>query len=217
MTSHSVVTEINLFLCLLFPVILSREEIPYSLHSSLQSKQRKKTQSKDKRGRHLFWKCVCEILFLYDNFLFSAFWNLKQQWVSSTELIDCFPVNPVKLGLMLRVKLIIFGHCDRVWSRLCHWKCGEVLVKSLQTEYSLVNREWQTIWTCANVFLCTVLLSHVYMKTTLVFKFSDRIRVDLFNVYCLEVKLKVCSHCSQILHQNPLKWHDKVERMMFNG
>lgn len=64
--------EINVFLCPLFPVILSREEILYSSHSSLQSEQRKETQSNNKRRRHVFWKYVCEIIFLYDNFLFSA-------------------------------------------------------------------------------------------------------------------------------------------------
>lgn len=59
------------------------------------------------------------------------------------------------------INFIVSTHCNRVWSHLHHWKSGEVLVKSLQMEYSPVNGELYTIWTCANVFLCTVLLSLV--------------------------------------------------------
>lgn len=69
MTSPSIIIETNVVLCPLFPVILSRGEVLYSSHRGLQGKHRKETQGNQRRGRSVFWKCVCEFIFLYRNFL----------------------------------------------------------------------------------------------------------------------------------------------------
>lgn len=151
MTTHLIVIEINVFLCPLFPVILSREEIRYSSHSNLQSKHRKETQSSNKRGRRVFWNCVCIIIFLYDNFLFSATSNLKQQWMSSTELLDCFLANSVKPGLTLQHKLCNFHPLQQslisfMWLKI--WRsASEVIANRLQSS------QWGIIH-CINLCKC---------------------------------------------------------------